>query len=289
MSDDRVYCCNKEATCNNYERSELVFFEQVKFDKGFVWEKWKTSGICWIFLLSGEAGVSIEDEVVFVEAGEMFLLPALKGKLKAFTPLEFLYFISDRPTEYCLKTVSELGCLEGRGELLEILPLNQLLKGFVEMLTVYLEDGVDCRYLFEEKQEELFVLMKSCYSKEQLSYFFYTLSLHKEGDLKKLIEDNCLHVKSVAELAQICGYSVSSFKRAFKEIFDEPIYQWILGKKADRLKERLSGEEVNLKEIIYEFGFSSPAHFTKFCKKWLGMTPTKFIEEQKMTGEHIDL
>ena len=106
MSNDRVYCCNKEATCNNYERSELVFFEQVKFEKGFVWEKWKTSGICWIFLLSGEAGVSIEDEVVFVEAGEMFLLPALKGKLKAFTPLEFLYFISDRPTEYCLKTVS---------------------------------------------------------------------------------------------------------------------------------------------------------------------------------------
>ena len=142
MSDDRVYCCNKEATCNNYERSELVFFEQVKFEKGFVWEKWKTSGICWIFLLSGEAGVSIEDEVVFVEAGEMFLLPALKGKLKAFTPLEFLYFISDRPTEYCLKTVSELGCLEGRGELLEILPLNQLLKGFVEMLTVYLEDEI---------------------------------------------------------------------------------------------------------------------------------------------------
>ena len=130
----------------------MVFFEQVKFEKGFVWEKWKTSGICWIFLLSGEAGVSIEDEVVFVEAGEMFLLPALKGKLKAFTPLEFLYFISDRPTEYCLKTVSELGCLE--------------------MLTMYLEDGVDCRYLFEEKQEELFVLMKSCYSKEQLSYFF---------------------------------------------------------------------------------------------------------------------
>mgnify|MGYP002300450198 CR=1 FL=1 len=150
---------------------EIPDFE-MKFEKGFVWEKWKTSGICWIFLLSGEAGVSIEDEVVFVEAGEMFLLPALKGKLKAFTPLEFLYFISDRPTEYCLKTVSELGCLEGRGELLEILPLNQLLKGFVEMLTMYLEDGVDCRYLFEEKQEELFVLMKSCYSKEQLSYFF---------------------------------------------------------------------------------------------------------------------
>ena len=39
MSNDRVYCCNKEATCNNYERSELVFFEQVKFEKGFVLEK----------------------------------------------------------------------------------------------------------------------------------------------------------------------------------------------------------------------------------------------------------
>ena len=62
-----------------------------------------------------------------------------------------------------------------------------------------------------------------------------------------------------------------------------------MGLMADRLKDRLSGEDVNLKVIFYEFGFSSPAHFTKFCKKWLGMTPTKFIEELKMTGEHIDL
>lgn len=96
-------------------------------------------------------------------------------------------------------------------------------------------------------------------------------------------------MKSVAELAQICGYSVSSFKRAFKEIFDEPYTNGYWVKRPIGLKTVWSGEEVNLKEIIYEFGFSSPAHFTKFCKKWLGMTPTKFIEEQKMTGEHIDL
>lgn len=105
-----------------------------------------------------------------------------------------------------------------------------------------------------------------------------------------MIEDNLF-------TCEVCGHelvrsvvirSVVS-NRAFKEIFDEPDIPMDIGQKGDRLKERLSGEEVNLKEIIYEFGFSSPAHFTKFCKKWLGMTPTKFIEEQKMTGEHIDL
>lgn len=44
MSNDRVYCCNKEATCNNYERSELVFFEQVKFEKGFCMGKMENFG-----------------------------------------------------------------------------------------------------------------------------------------------------------------------------------------------------------------------------------------------------
>lgn len=49
MSNDRVYCCNKEATCNNYERSELVFFEQVKFEKGFL-----DSGQCFLQSRDGE-------------------------------------------------------------------------------------------------------------------------------------------------------------------------------------------------------------------------------------------
>lgn len=287
MSQESIFCCNRGATCSNYRQSELVGFKYVIFEEGFVWKNWKTTGIGWIFLLAGEACVALKNGKVMVEAGEMFLLPPSKGDLIALTKMEFIYFISDRPAEYGINLVTELvGKVEKTSGIIEKLVCVSPLKEFLDLLLFYLKTGINCGYLFEEKQEELFIIMSTAYSDEKLTRFFYTLSFCKDNSLRKLIEKNCMNVRSVQELAQLCGYSVSSFKRVFNEIFHEPVYQWMLKKKAEYLKERLTEEGVNLKMIIHEFGFSSPAHFTKFCKQWLGMTPTKFIEKQKERKEY---
>lgn len=290
MAKTKLFCCGNQGACSNYRKTGLVDFRHVKAKTGYYPEKKKNTGIYWIFLMSGKLLVHTKKQDMEMEGGEMFLIPSRQYWIEALTDVEYILFISDRPTEYCIRTIRQLVVEEKKEELTVIsLPLQDIIQKFLNLLVIYLKSGINCSVLFEEKQEELFILMNTYYLKPELAAFFYSLKFHKDVDLRKMIEENCSRAKNVQELAQLCGHSVNGFKKAFKEIYNEPVYQWMLHQKTLRLKQRLTEEKVNLKMIISEFGFSSPAHFTKFCKQWLGMVPTKYIEEIRARRGHIEL
>lgn len=266
--------------CSNYITDSLLCFKYIKPVPGELIKVQNIEGIKWIFLLSGNIVVKRENEELQVKKGEMCLFPNIEVEIECFRDSEFLLFTSDRPTEFCSRLVMELPKYTGK-EYLQKLSIHSLLYKFLKSVEIGIGNGISCRYFFEEKQEELFMILNACYTKEELSVFLNSLNSHREVDLKKFIIENSLKAKSVQELAGLCGYSVSGFKRVFKEIFDDSVYRWMLKQKADYLKKLLTNKEVNLKVIIDELGFSSPAHFTKFCKQWLGMPPTQFIKSQQ--------
>ena len=286
----KIFCCGGHVPCNNYKKDKSVYFEHVKCDIGYSPERVEKAGLCWVFLLSGCLEVSKKYETVTVKAGQMFLLPSMPVQLKSLTKTEFVWLVSERPTEFCTRLVYELPEIRKRTDfLIKELPILNPLNKFLRLLLCYLENGMDCNSLMEVKQEELFALLKHYYTEQELAEFFYFLTLRADRDVQKMIEENCLKAKNVHELAEACGYTVSGFKRVFKTLYHESVYQWMLKQKSEYLKKRLAEEEVNLKVIIDEFGFSSPAHFTKFCKQWLGMVPTKYIETIKIQREHLEL
>ena len=51
-------------------------------------------------------------------------------------------------------------------------------------------------------------------------------------------------------------------------------YQWLMMKRVENIKYKLSQTYIPFADIIDEFNFSSPAHFSNFCKRYLGDTPT---------------
>jgi AraC-like DNA-binding protein len=83
----------------------------------------------------------------------------------------------------------------------------------------------------------------------------------------------------VKELANICNYSLSSFNRLFKKNFKENPYLWLQNQKLKYITGRLSDKNIPLGQIIDEFRFSSPSHFTIFCKKHLNLTPSQFRKQ----------
>lgn len=287
-----IFCCGADCGCDCYRREGQVCFRYICCDLGDILSERKDMPLWWIFALKGEIEVSnkINAGKMILKAGEMIVLPSLDYRMRALTKVEFIYLTTERPTEYCVKKVSELEPEwpeEGRSPVkTKILPL---VNSFLELLKVYLQSGIDCERLFEEKQEELFMLLWASYSKKELSSMLYSLVHHQDADLKNFILINCYRAKNVQELAQLCGYSMSGFKRLFKEIFNEPVYRWMLQQKAERLRLKLAEEEVNLKEVSDDFGFSSTAHFTKFCKQWLGTTPTKYMEEVRERQNSLKL
>lgn len=277
-----IFCCGAGSVCENYQLGKQVVFNWLKLDAEAGIPEYQDKPLRWVFLLGGNLIVRHKEKKFKVDASEMFLLPSAEYSVWAVTGSELMYLVSDRPTEYCRKMVEKLtsGITMHQNSLVKI-DIRPPLHHFLDLLKVYLKDGLNCNRLFEEKQEELFILLQSKYSPHELGDFLYSLTVHQDVDLQQFIIDNCYRAKNVHELAEICGYSESGFKRVIKEMFNESVYQWMLKQKAERLRKKLAEEEVNLKIVWDEFGFSSPAHFTKFCKQWLGMTPTKYIEELK--------
>lgn len=282
MYNGDVFCCYDKNTCSSYKNDDSVCFKHIKSAGGIISDGWKSDGIQWIFVLSGTLEVKTKDKEITLEAGDMFLLPVEKYAVISLEESELIFFTSDRPTEYCVTMLAELfeNVREVEERFVKLKIVNPLDK-FLSLLMVYMDSGVDCKYLFEGKQHELFMVIRACYTEEELVSFLYPLTLRKDSDQRKLIIDNCSKAKNIQELATLCGYSVGGFKRLFKEIFNEPIYRWMQQQKVNSLKIRLREKDVNLKELIDEYGFSSPAHFTKFCKQWLGMVPTQYIKKQQ--------
>lgn len=292
MNCDEVFCCGEQVFCVNNRSGYSVCFKHISLLPGEKLIHDGLNGICWVFVLDGEISVIGQvKEKENVGKGEMVLLSSFtKFHSVCGEAADLMVFTSDHPKEYSAALLDKLkeGC-EKTTYRLNKLPIRNSLDIFLRLLVGYLKIGMVCEYLYEEKQEELFILMSHYYTISELKTFLYPYVMQKDMDFKKIVLLNSVKARSVQELVEMCGYTMGGFKKIFKEMFDEPIYQWMLQQKADKLRHKLVEDDINLKSLIDEFGFSSPAHFTKFCKKWLEKTPTQFIESVKTQREQLNL
>ena len=159
----------------------------------------------------------------------------------------------------------------------EELPIRFPLDDYLNLVQIYIQDQLPGEYLWKEKQKELFILLRTYYANEELAMFFYPL-IGKNMDFKKMVFDCYPMVRSVQDFADKSGCSPVVFQRRFKDVFGEPVYQWIQRQKAEHIKHLLMTENVNLKDLADEFDFASPAHLNKFCKIWFGMSPSELRE-----------
>lgn len=84
---------------------------------------------------------------------------------------------------------------------------------------------------------------------------------------------NYKKVKTVEELAQLGGYTISTFRRIFNSVFHEPVYEWMLARRKENVLDDLQNSECTISEICYKYGFESLPHFSNFCKKSFGASP----------------
>ena len=82
-------------------------------------------------------------------------------------------------------------------------------------------------------------------------------------------------MKTVKEFASLCCVSERSFNRKFQESFSQSPYRWMQERRAELVREKICDPDIAFREIAMDFGFSSPAHLTCYCKKLFGATPTE--------------
>ncbi|MGL4327616.1 MAG: helix-turn-helix domain-containing protein [Tannerellaceae bacterium] len=243
-----------------------------------------------IFILEGRVSIACNEHTLQdMKKGEMILLPKsshVYGKIDAQSSFVIYIFdhISHLCNKYALQNLSSYTMNISYS--FKSFPIVREIAQFLDMLKSCLESGLSCTFFHEIKSSEILLLFRAFYSKEDLAHFFYPL-VGSSMDFKTSVLTKYRDAKTVEDLSLLLGYGLSNFKKKFKEEFDESAYQWMLKQKSKHIQYKLSFAEVDFASIIEEFGFSSPAHFNRFCKTQYGKTPSELREELRCTIDEL--
>lgn len=98
------------------------------------------------------------------------------------------------------------------------------------------------------------------------------------------IEANLTENISLADLAEVAGFSLSWFKHRFSREIGVTPANYILRLKIKAIQDELA-EGCNLAELAAKYGFSSHSHLTAVFRKHVGMTPSSYIKLNR--GSHV--
>lgn len=143
---------------------------------------------------------------------------------------------------------------------------------YLETILTYLKDNVSNPSLWYTKHQEAIRIFSLYYDRDQLCSFLHPL-LHNAVPFKSVVISNAVQANSAGELAELCGYGNSAFRRRFKEHFGMPVARWLQQERARRVNYALTSTDMPIKEIMHTFSFSSASHFNAFCKRCFNSNP----------------
>lgn len=241
-------------------------------------------------MLKGELLVNSEEYPGTTLQSRQIILQAIGSKVEllALTDVEYIvYWFTELPV-LCEERYKEI--LESAHAPLTYSPLVAIpkLENFFKNLTEYLkEQPCSCSKYLEIKCQELVYILTCYYPIQQISTFFYPISTYTES-FHYFVMQNYDKVKNVEEFAHLGGYTTTTFRRLFKNMYDMPVYEWILDKKREGILNDLRYTKQRISVISSRYGFDSLSHFAHFCKDSFGDTP-RSLRKRAANGETITI
>ena len=276
-----VFYLDEHRLCSNYISVYNIGFKYCQIKQGDFIIPSDKEHHCLFFLISGHVDLHYESQTYNLKKNTVWFIPMSSDyKVCANTDSTLIVNYFDKPIDLCEKVALEsLSMFLGQEPHTPMLQINKPLKSFLSGLAFYMNEGAFCKHFHEVKQKELFYNLRYFYTKQEVAGLFAPI-VSRNFDFRNIVLANYIKASSVKELAHICNYSLSSFNRTFKKNFQENPYQWLKNQKVKYITSKLSNKNIPFGQIIDEFRFSSPSHFTIFCKKHLNLTPSQFRKQQ---------
>lgn len=283
-------CCIRQIDCRLCPQvsNEVLVYRRYSKGQHFPAEKYTQN--CIIFILKGELLVNSDEYPGTTLQAQQFILQAIGSKVEllALTDVEYIvYWFTELPL-ICEERYKEI--LEHSQAPLTYTPLiaipklTNLLKDLTESLN---EQSNCCGKYIELKCQELVYILTCYYPIHQISIFFYPISTYTES-FHYFVMQNYDKVKNVEEFAHLGGYTTTTFRRLFKNMYGVPVYEWILDKKREGILNDLQTTKQRISVISTRYGFDSLSHFAHFCKDSFGDTP-RSLRKRAANGEKISI
>lgn len=157
----------------------------------------------------------------------------------------------------------------------------------------YLNGGMT--YHFSDREEYLEVVMNAEKNSDLKSWFIgHFLEACRNLTTKKGEHENQLAVRaqnyiqenfqkdlSLDEVSRQLNLSPYYFSKLFKEETGSNFVEYVTNLRIEKAKELLVQENLSMKEICAEVGYSDPNYFSRIFKKCVGVTPTEYRENMR--------
>ena len=155
--------------------------------------------------------------------------------------------------------------------------IDDSFKTLIESIFNYLKQSEPIpKSLVEIKFKELlFNIVLNAKNKAVLNYF-NSITLNAKLTIENTMTDNFLHDLAIEDYAKLCGKSLSSFKREFKNYFNTTPGKWLMDKRIEHATSLLLGTNMTVSQIGYESGFKNSSHFSRSFKKKLNLSPNRY-------------
>ena len=272
------------AQCPKAAESTLVYRS---FPRGQHFPADKCTQNCMIFMIKGELLVNSQEYPGTSLHSGQFILQAIGSKIEilALTEVEYIVYWFNELPQICEDHYREI--LNGAEAPLTYTPLmmKSRLNDLITSLSEYLTEGISCGPFIDLKCQELVFLLTCYYPQPQLASFFYPISTYTES-FQYFVMQNYGKVKNVEEFAHLGGYTVTTFRRLFRNLYGVPVYEWILDKKREGILDDLQHTKERITDISTRYGFDSLSHFAHFCKASFGDSP-RALRSRAAQGEKI--
>lgn len=149
------------------------------------------------------------------------------------------------------------------------------MRDFLNMMSRFLDDGIECKHLHYSSIQQLFVILRFYYPPKTLLKMFFNI-LDSDLSFKVLVNNNRVKAKTLNELAALCGYDISTFNVLFRKHFKGVTpYEWMQEQRSQEILQCISTTSLTIGDIADQYGFSNAGHLSAFCRKYLGDTPSR--------------
>lgn len=278
------------ATCHSYTSQPEAGFTYIALKEGekLIVDRGDFNSL--LFLTSGSFEITSEERRDYVvrENHFVFCFRAYHYEIKALSDVEIVkaHFITAGATCDMIPFNSIVGKIKKINYKFTQVAFNEAIDAFLRTMQLYLKNDMHCNHLHRAKIQEMFIIFKFFYTPQIQLRTFYNL-FDRNQSFASLVKNNAPRVKTVEELADICGFSIQHFNNMFKQEFHDTPYSWMQKQRIVEIEHLLTETNVPLKSIIKMYSFTNHGHFALFCRKYLKKTPLKIRKEARAKREAI--
>jgi len=239
---------------------------------------------CFVYLKEGKTILSSPTERLAIDATESVLLNCsnyfadfIQKAPLATIEVYAVHLYPDLLKEIYKDTLPEFLKHKATGQNAKIIANHSIVNHFIDSLVFYFENpGLVNSDLLVLKIKELILLLLQTHNATTIAELMADLFSPRNVNLKEVIQHHLFSNFSINELAQLAGLSLSSFKRAFQNIYKDTPANYLRTKKIEKAMDLLTQSDLSVSEICFQIGFNDASNFTKAFKKHTKQSPLAF-------------